>query len=818
MTQTATLKTAVSPVPTPAEPPPQTYDEIFDRGEYYTVVNGVLPLVGPGQVGLHAAMLACKSYVALGLTDPARELITHAASPLSQMPQFTDLLPRLSEMPGSRVPWESLSQRFEQNLRRLIEHHPHLSEHEETFRSIPQWLELHRCRDGNLQLMRREDGALGRWLPGLLDLRRLSSEIKLPNEGSKLACPPFMVTGDHLGHLFRRVFDSTNQLFLGFSPWVYLIEPDPASLGICLYTEESIENWCQSRVVIHAGSRCVEEFTATCRAHLERCLPDSCIHSAFAHRPVLEGLIQAIQTISRENADALTRSRQAAQDTCAALPTDYWSQRFAALNNPSYTGKEHEPLRVLGITSRFTTVLQYSMRDLKTAFEKAGHTFDLLIEPTTADQHTQLAIARAVEKTRPDLIFLIDHHRQEYINLFPEQIPFVCWIQDALPNLVNAEAGSKLGRRDFYVCGELDEYIRHYNYPASQGMIWSAATSEVTYRNDPIPESELARHRCDFSYVSNQSQLPEDFHEDAMKRIAVNQSGRTLFNCIFNLVRADMESHPRQAIGRPATAILARATQDCGIKPGNVHIEANIRRFYIHPLMELLFRQQALDWVASYCERSGRHLHIYGRGWEKHPRFARYARGVAESGEHLRAIYQATAINLQIIGSGAIHPRLLDGLAAGGFFMIRRTPFDCLQGPVSRLLSVVDRCGITADEVYQENEQPEFAGALRALHEFETGETGPETISIKAAPLARYREMKQSGFHRNAASIFADYEEVAFDDAAALFRGADRFLNSPDQRKSLAESFHPVVMERFTYSAFVNDLLRFLAQRIGANG
>ncbi|OWY71690.1 hypothetical protein B7486_08445 [cyanobacterium TDX16] len=812
MTQTATLKTAVSPAKSPASPPAQTYDELFERGDYYTVVNGVLPLVGSGPTGLHAAMLACKSYVALGLIDAAREIITHPTSPLSQMPEFQSLLPRLTEIPGSKISWATLTDRFEKNLSTLLSRHPHLAVHESTFRGIPDWLELHRCRDGNLQVMQRDGAAQGRWLPGLLDLRRLSAEIAIPNEGKQLTCPPYLITGDHFGCLFKRVFDSSNRLFLTYSPWIYLIEPDPASLGLCLYTEESVDKWCHDRVIIHAGPRCVEDFAATCRANLERCLPDSCLHTPFAHRPVLDNLIAAIQTINREHGEALTATVKSAHAHYDELPPDHWASRYA----PGSFAGVSKPLRVLGITSRFTTVLQYSMRDLKAAFERAGHTFDLLIEPTDADQHTQLAMARAVEKSRPDLIFLIDHHRHEYGSLFPQSVPYVCWIQDMLPNLVSAAVGQKLGARDYYVCGELDELVRHFCYPASQGMAWTAATSELTYSSEPLPDSVLSHQRCDFSYVSNQSQLPEDFHKDAIRRMANNKPGETLFNCIFDWVRRDMEECPRQAIGRPATTILAQASKDSGITPGSAHIETSIRRFYIHPLMELLFRQQALDWVAAYCERSGRQLQIYGHGWENHPRFARFARGVAESGEQLRAIYQASAINLQIIGSGAIHPRLLDGLASGGFFMIRRTPFDCLQNLVLRLLSVVDRCGITADTTYQENQQPEFASALRELHEFETGWPGPEAVSIQAPQLARYREMEQSGFHRNAAAMFPDYEEVAFDSAESLAQRADFLLSDPPRRRSLADSFHSVAVKRYTYSAFVSDLVNFLAQNVGS--
>ena len=806
MNQTTTLKTQISPAPAAPQPAAQTYDELFERGDYYTVVNGVAPLIGSGPTGVHAAMLACKSYVALGLIDPAREIITHPTSPLSQMPQFQELLPRLSEMPGSRIEWATLSDRFEQNLRRLIERHPHLREHEKSFRSIPEWIELHRCRDGNLQVLQRGEGKLGTWLPGLLDLRRLRDAFQPRADDKRLSCPPYLITGDHLGSLFRKVFDASHRIFLTFSPWVYLVEPDPASLGLCLYTEESIESWCHNRVIIHIGPNCVGDFAASCRANLQRCLPDACIHSPFAHRPVLDELISTIQAVGRDHSDAAKISMKAAQDHCAGLPSDYWQKRYGE-------AAARPPLRILGITSRFTTVLQYSMRDLKAAFERAGHTFDLLIEPTDFDQHTPLAMARAVEENRPDLVFLIDHHRQEYNKLFPEQIPFVCWIQDLLPNLTTETAARALGPRDFYIAQDPAELARHYRYPPDRGLPWTLATNDRLFSADPLSENELAPLRCDFSFVSNQSTTPEAFHRQYVTGNKLDDASRGVLDYLFERVRDINLNSPEQAGSIVAGILMDDLRRDRGLAASSVEHRNRICRTYIHPLAELFFRQTTLEWIADFCDRTGRSLHLYGNGWESHPRFLNYARGVIPNGPPLRALYQASTINLQIIGSGAIHQRLLDGLASGGFFLIRETPIDRLAEKCQRLVTLVEQGDLRIDEPVSPSS--DAASALSELQVLLGARPFEAEIKLCREDFEMVRATLASSERRFAAAVFAaEYPAVSFCARGEFEKAAGRFLADASARKTISSSMRQIVCNRYAYDALVADLLAFLSRHI----
>src|SRR2546421_8968653 len=110
-----------------------------------------------------------------------------------------------------------------------------------------------------------------------------------------------------------------------------------------------------------------------------------------------------------------------------------------------------EKLRVMGITSRYTTFLQHSMRDWLAAFETMGHETRLIIEHADHELLTNLVYARACDEFRPDLVLIIDHCRAQMDGL-PAAVPCVMWAQDKLPSIFHPKTGAAQGERE-YVLG-----------------------------------------------------------------------------------------------------------------------------------------------------------------------------------------------------------------------------------------------------------------------------------------------------------------------------------------------------------------------------
>ncbi|MEK7867222.1 MAG: hypothetical protein AAB434_11110, partial [Planctomycetota bacterium] len=112
-------------------------------------------------------------------------------------------------------------------------------------------------------------------------------------------------------------------------------------------------------------------------------------------------------------------------------------------------GRDGSPPRVLLLTSRYTTVLQYVARDVAQAFASLGWRSQVVKETSGIGWFSPRSLARAIDEVRPDMVFTIDHVRPEYPIPIPAALPFVCWIQDPMPQLFDPANASKLGDLDF---------------------------------------------------------------------------------------------------------------------------------------------------------------------------------------------------------------------------------------------------------------------------------------------------------------------------------------------------------------------------------
>lgn len=772
-----------------------------DRGDPYAVLAAALPAAHCDPAAARAAALA---FAALELNGPARELLAR----LGDDGPSRALAQRLAGRPSGRESWSRHQARFEAHTRRLYAVHPSLVRFDADFRDVPRRLELFRARDNVWRVAWSPARGERRWIGGFVDAGAAVRDMTLPHDPAALFCAPYVVVGDYGGELLDRVHQATRKMFLTFTPHIFVIEPEPVVFGAALYVRESVDALADPRVVPLLGPdwrAALDEFLA---AHPRVRVPEHVVAPPGAPRDLIDAVLARLREASRDRQRRAIDLIGRAQARYDALAPDHWRRRFA---DPS-----GEPLRVLGVTSRYTTVLQHAMRDLGRAFEQQGCAFELLIEATDHELIGRDAIAAAVELLRPDLVFIIDHHRHEYGGAIPANVPFVCWIQDLLPHLMSAAAGRSLGALDFYIAPELDQLTRAYAYPSRQGLASPMTTSEHTYSADPLPADELEPLRCDFSFVSNQAVTPDAFRHDWLARFRAGPDAARVTEYLLGALRDEFAADPRTAFARPVDALLERAARATGVAPASPQQADHLARSFIHPAGELIFRHHTLEWVADYCESRGRSLHLYGNGWDAHPRFARYARGVVRNGRCLRAVYQASLVNLQIIGSGAIHQRLLDGLMSGGFFLCRYTPIDHIAPVVRRLLAALDASRPpdgAGDATQAATADPAVTAALHALDALH-GAPPRNPARLAAWELNRYREHAAQGFARVAADVLPLFEQVTFGSASEFAERADSYLGRPDERRRIAAAQREAVRARYTCGVLVRRLLSLIAARL----
>jgi hypothetical protein len=383
----------------------------------------------------------------------------------------------------------------------------------------------------------------------------------------------------------------------------------------------------------------------------------------------------------------------------------------------------------------------------------------------------------------------------------------VCWIQDHLPNL-GGKVGRRVGSADFVLTDAAPTYVNDCDYPPRQLIAMSKLTS-VQVATGAVP----SRVNRDVVFVSNASRQPEALLEERLGSFSGPAAHRDL------LESAGRQIIDRYAAGDPVAtypdvrAVLRDAQQAAGIDLTREEILA-IAPWLCHPFCDALYRQQALRWAASAVEQLGLSLCLYGNGWDKHPRFARYARGPIENGPLLHELTRRSAINLQIVPYLCLHQRLLDGLSAGGFFLVREHLADVSPQAMSDLLATF--CPLDVRTLLEARASvPQSArGRFDALVDDCRRclcPTGTED------PIEVVRSWEHAELLVPRHGVLPHLHDVTFTDEATLLQRMDGFLNDADQRAAIAAAQRASVSARLTYAAGMRRMLDTIHRRLSAN-
>jgi hypothetical protein len=201
-------------------------------------------------------------------------------------------------------------------------------------------------------------------------------------------------------------------------------------------------------------------------------------------------------------------------------------------------------------------------------------------------------------------------------------------------------------------------------------------------------------------------------------------------------------------------------------------------------------------------------LHLWGRGWEEHPRLKRFARGVADNERQLSAIYRASTINLQVTPFGAVHQRLFDGLSAGGFFLLRHCTGDACDLIYRDMWRWCENAGIRSGEQFFREATPHVREMIERIVEL----TGDDPSQIADTFFLGLEEMASAGFTRSPATLWPDEcDRVSFSTRDELRARVKQFLAAPDRRQAIASSMRATVLSCMTYKGVTRRMLSFIA-------
>ncbi len=610
---------------------------------------------------------------------------------------------------------------------------------------------------------------------------------------------PVLVVGEDMGWLWNGIYQLPCQTpaVPGHRPPLFFLIKEIERLWVILHVHDWRTLLADERVRLFVGDGAMAEFRQSLIGDHACPWPRLSVRvdpTLWDGVPALEEILEEATVKTNEEFLRLTEQfRLTAPATSAeAIASHFRSGR---------------PLKILGITSRFTTFLQYSMRDWLASFERLGHRTRLVIE--SHDHHfcNSMSTAAACAEFGPDLVVIIDHYRRE-LGGIPENIPVVMWVQDALPTIFCRKAGMEQGPLDYAMGFSRLRMVHEFGYPAARHMPAVIGCDEERFQPRKLSAGELVEFGCEVAFVSHASTPADVLLKAAIDRSNSPEAGR-LLGAIFDEMRGEYEAGRIVTESIRIREMCERAMQATKTTLPQSEMPKLIDLFS-HQINNALFRHQSLKWAADM----GVNLRLYGRGWEKHPWFARYARGVADNATQLSLIYQASRISLQISPHGAAHQRVMEGLACGGFFLMRLCSGDVMERRYQEIWKWCISNNINDDTELRKCGEPHIVAAITEVAEI----LQYDPFAGDHPFIEGLRASAQAGYIDSAGTIWdEDYDAVAYRSADELRAKITRFLSDEPERRRVAESMREVVLNRFTYLATSRRLLNFIADDLAAS-
>ncbi len=668
------------------------------RGSPYDFLPRALALLARVPDDHELRLLTASAFLRLGLHTAAKH---HADLLPPATPRRGELIDAIAALPDDRLPIDTLETRIQSALRTLEARGMDVAI---VRGAIPIW----QARAAEQVLFRCADGNIARWSEHACDWTRLADEkraAKAPlaamlgtdgtsmrggaKDASNTAAspagkpPPVYVEGFDPPWLVHRLLDERPVQADGYAPRVVVIQEDPAEFlaGLALADQTMLAHPGLELVIGPGASAELERRLAT---RLDCNLGEICLEvpGTATRAPGLH------DALARATAAQLAQARHDAATSAERYrPRDraWWSARYAQAG--------FRP-RVLIPTTRYSTFIRHSSADIAAALRDWGCDVRVLDEPDSSSCLTTAGFARAVANFEPDLVILINYTRRLAGAAIPANLPFVCWVQDAMPHLFTTATGSAQGPFDFLV-GHLHwAFFETFGYPRARGMGLPVLASRRKFAPKAPSQSEggegvgggrclsdAQRFTCDVACVTHHSETPEQFR-DRMIREAGSGSGSggnaggAHGTGVVEQVYDALVHIAADPLAETLASRVKRATEDALRAAGLVADPARVTGVAMSiawPLLDRLLRHQTLHWTAEIARRRNWRFHLYGRGWANHPTLGAFDQGELAHGTALRTAYRSAAAHLHVSPHTNLHQRVMECALAGGLPLCRLT-------------------------------------------------------------------------------------------------------------------------------------------------
>jgi hypothetical protein len=361
-----------------------------------------------------------------------------------------------------------------------------------------------------------------------------------------------------------------------------------------------------------------------------------------------------------------------------------------------------------------------------------------------------------------------------------------------------------VGPLDFVLTDAIATYVDKFDYPPRQCI----PLPKLVVRTAPAQRDDGPVD--DVVFVSNASGTVEGMIAEAVARFARNVHTQELISRCCRSIVGTYERGETLSTYNDVCGLLRRTMAELGLSLPADGFDV-LARWLTHPFNDALYRQQALCWAADATREQGLTLALYGKGWDAHAEFAPYARGPVEYGEPLRRLTRRSRINLQIVPYLCLHQRLLDGLSAGGFFLVREHVADVAPQAMCDLLSEYCSPDVRTLLEARASVPPPARGHFDEVVADCRRSLCPSGMED---PIEVVRSWEHAELLVPRRGVLPHLRDVSFTDEATLTEKMATFLNDTELRRGIAADQRASVSARLTYEAGLRRMIETIRGRL----
>lgn len=323
--------------------------------------------------------------------------------------------------------------------------------------------------------------------------------------------------------------------------------------------------------------------------------------------------------------------------------------------------------KILFMTSRYTTALQYHLRDCNEAAERLGMETAFLIEPNRFVIGQPLIILwQTFMEFKPDIIFVIDYFRIHLDGIRELKQPvFIGWVQDPMSHIMDKETPKQLGARDIVLSHFFTwRSFQWIGYDEMRVINAPVPANSHVYKKYELTATEKEKYNCDICFVCHSADVDQFIEKEIalypeIYREPVSEAYKGYQRYVASTGRLF------ESMLECRQFIQGALWQHYALTAPDEMMDKAAYRMYMD-FNERLFRQVLVEWLLAAGYEN---IKLWGNGWVNDSRYAKYAMGPAQNGETLSKIYQASKIvvgnNCHATGAA----RAWESMLSGAFYM-----------------------------------------------------------------------------------------------------------------------------------------------------